>query len=75
MGECEIPVNIAVRKNELLTYEEKLERILEEFTDLKRADEDYKGDKNSEDTIKALIKRIDQLLRQASKDKSDHFKF
>ena len=48
---------------------------MEEFTDLQRADEDYKGDKNSEDTIKALIKRIDQLLRQASKDKSDHFKF
>tara|TARA_B110000285_G_scaffold216276_1_gene263426 strand:- start:2047 stop:2289 length:243 start_codon:yes stop_codon:yes gene_type:complete len=38
MGECELPVNIAVRKNELQSYEEKLERISEEFSDLKKAD-------------------------------------
>jgi hypothetical protein len=31
MGECEIAVNIAVRKNELQAYDEKLERIIEEF--------------------------------------------
>jgi len=63
MGECELPVNIAVRKNELQSYEEKLERISEEFSDLKKADQDYKGDKNSEDTIKSLIKKIDGLMR------------
>ena len=27
MAECEIPVNIAVRRNELSAYDEKLERI------------------------------------------------
>jgi hypothetical protein len=31
MGECEIPVNIAVRRNELAVYEEKVERVIEEF--------------------------------------------
>ena len=69
MGECELPVNIAVRKSELQSYEEKLDRLCEEFADLKKADEDYKGDKNSEDSIKALIKKIESMMRQAQKDK------
>ena len=75
MGECELPVNIAVRKNELQSYEEKLERISEEFSDLKKADQDYKGDKNSEDSIKSLIKKIDGLMRLAVKEKQDHFNY
>ena len=35
MGECEIPVNIAMRENEIERFVVKLERIEEDFKDLK----------------------------------------
>jgi len=35
MGECEIPVNISMRANEIDQYREKLDRIVEDFKDLK----------------------------------------
>jgi len=35
MGECEIPVNIALRGNEMETLTERLERIKDDFKDLK----------------------------------------
>ena len=43
MNECEIPVNIAMRENEIERFVVKLERIEEDFKDLKQADEDFEG--------------------------------
>ena len=34
MGDCEIPINIKVRKNELLKYCEKLKAITVEFSEI-----------------------------------------
>lgn len=35
MGDCEIPVNISVRRNEVQAYLERLERIKMDFKDMK----------------------------------------
>ena len=35
MGECEIPVNITMRENEIEHFITKLERVEENFKDLK----------------------------------------
>ena len=43
MGECEIPVNIALRGNEMEQLTERLERIKDDFKDLKQADDDFEG--------------------------------
>lgn len=59
MADCEIPVNIQVRRNELQAYMERLDRIKADFRDLKQADEDFDGDAGSEKDIKALIRQIE----------------
>lgn len=56
MADCDIPVNIQVRRNEVQAYMERLERIKMDFRDLKQADEDFDGEAGSEKDIKALIK-------------------
>lgn len=53
MGECEIPINISIRKNELQSLSERLDRIKDEFKDLKQADEGFQG--GSEKEVKKLI--------------------
>lgn len=35
MGECEIPVNIALRRSELEALSERLDRINDDFADLR----------------------------------------
>ena len=64
MGDCDIPVNIQVRRNEVQAYLERLERIKMDFRDLKQADEDFDGDSSSEREIKALIKQIEGHIKQ-----------
>lgn len=44
MGDCEIPVNISVRRNEVQAYLERLDRIKMDFRDMKQGDEDYEGE-------------------------------
>lgn len=56
MGDCDIPVNIQVRRNEVQAYLERLDRIKMDFRDLKQADEDFDGEVGSEREIKQLIK-------------------
>jgi len=56
MSECEIPVNIALRRSELEALSERLDRINEDFADLRQADEDFEGDSASEQDIKRQIK-------------------
>lgn len=55
MGECEIPVNIAMRRSELEALSERLDRINDDFGDLRQADEDFDGDSASEQEIKRTI--------------------
>ena len=43
MGECEIPVNINMRRNELDQLRERMERIDGDFADMKQADEEFEG--------------------------------
>jgi hypothetical protein len=59
MGECWIPTNINMRNSEIKTFSEKLDRIVTEFIDLKKADDDYEGDHTSEAEIKAIRAKIE----------------
>ena len=71
MGECEIPVNIAMRANEIDQYREKLDRINEDFKDLKQADEDFDGTSESEAEIKTLIAQIDKSIKGFEAEKQE----
>ncbi len=75
MDDCNIPVNIKVRRNQVDDFCNKLERMKLDFVDLKKADADFEGTSDSEDKIKDLIKQIEQRLGDVEKDKKDHVKF
>jgi len=75
MGECQLPVNIALRENEIDQFREKLERIEEDFKDLQQADEDFEGTSDSEAEIKKLIKVIEGKLKGFEEEKRDFNKF
>ena len=59
MGECEIPVNIAMRRSELEQLGERLDRISDDFRDLQQADADFDGSVRTEQEIKDMIKEIE----------------
>lgn len=48
MDNCQIPTNIKIRENEIAQFSEKLERIQDEFKDLKTADSDFAGTQDTE---------------------------
>ena len=48
MGECWLPTNISLRSSEIKAYSERLDRLVGEFNDLKKADDEYEGDHTSE---------------------------
>lgn len=50
-----MPVNIAHRADEIENLNEKINAILNEFIELKTADEDFEGNKESELKIKDYI--------------------
>jgi len=75
MGECELPVNIALRANEIDQFREKLERINDDFLDLKQADEDFDGTSESEGDIKQLIITIEEKLIGFENEKKDFNKY
>ena len=75
MGECEISVNIQMRENEIEHFVTKLERIEEDFKDLKQADEDFEGTSSSEADIKKLINSFGPKLIEFQTDKRDFNKF
>ena len=72
MGECDITVNIQMRKNELIQFADRLNNITTEFDDLKQADVDFMGDQASEDRIKIMIKKIDQMISKSVQDLQRH---
>lgn len=55
MSDCQIPVNIQMRKNELHGFQERLDNIKNDFKEMKQADQRFKGDSSSENEIKELI--------------------
>jgi len=56
IDDCEIPVNIKLRRNEVDQFCERLDRIKQEFRDIKQADADFEGTAGSEKKIKEAIK-------------------
>lgn len=44
MGECDIPVNVSMRGNELKQLKERFARIRNDFNDFSQADQDFEGD-------------------------------
>jgi hypothetical protein len=52
MSDCQIPVNIKMRTNEIDQFRERLANITEEFKELKAADDAYEGTTESEQDIK-----------------------
>ena len=63
MGRCWIPVNIDHRAQEVKDLGLKLEIMLEEFKELRRADDDFDGDRITEDRIKELVHGVNSKLQ------------
>ena len=63
MNDCNIPVNIEMRRNENNAFTERLERIKQDFKDMKSADDNFQGDTKTEKEIKDLMSKIEQKLR------------
>jgi|APCry1669188879_1035177.scaffolds.fasta_scaffold175881_1 hypothetical protein len=63
MSDCNIPVNIEMRRNEINAFTERLERIKQDFKDMKSADDNFQGDTKTEKEIKDLMSKIEQKLR------------
>jgi len=75
MDDCQIPVNIKMRSNQIDQLKEKLDNLHEEFAELKQADENYEGTSESEREIKALIEKVDRKLNQYDAEKDSHVKY
>lgn len=75
MDDCQIPVNIKMRANQIDQLREKLENLESEFSDLKQADEAYEGTSEAEREIKALIDKIQRKLSQLIGEKDAHQKY
>lgn len=75
MSDCQIPVNIRMRANEIDQLRERLDNINEEFKELKAADDAYEGTSESEQDIKTLIEKIDRKLKAFDTEKIQHQQF
>jgi len=75
MGECELPVNIGMRRHELEGFSERLDRINDDFRDLRQADDDFVGDSASEQEIKKQIAKIERTLRDFEQEGKDLYKY
>ena len=71
MDDCFIPVTIKMRANEIVQFVEKLDRILQEFNDLKNADDEFEGTEASEAEIKLLIGKISKDMATLEELKTD----
>ena len=75
MNDCNIPVNIDMRRNEINAFTERLERIKLDFKDMKSADDNFHGDTKTEKEIKDLMLKIDQRLRAFDQENRDFIKY
>ena len=63
IGDCNIPSIIAKRKNELLKFSNRLDRIQKELGNLKKAKSDFKVDK--------MVKEVDLKLSALEKARKE----
>ena len=75
MGECELPVNIGMRRHELEGFSERLDRINDDFRDLRQADDDFVGESGAEQEIKKQIGKIERTLRDFEQEGKDLYKY
>lgn len=75
MGDCQIPVNIKVRENQVNQLSQRLQVITNEFNELKAADEAHEGSSESEREIKTLTLKIDRKLKALEAEKDGHFNY
>ena len=75
IDDCEIPVNIKLRRNEVDQFCERLDRIKQEFRDIKQADADFEGTAGSEKKIKEAIKQAEAILKGFEQERKDHTRF
>ena len=76
LDDCEIPVNIALRRSELEGLSERLDRMMDDFKDLKQADLDYEdGDTAEERQIKASVAKIEKSLATFVTTRKELFKY
>lgn len=52
LKEYQIPVNIAMRKNEIKQIKNLFEDMSQEWADVEKADQDFTGDENTEKKIR-----------------------
>ena len=71
MDDCYIPVMIKTRANEVSFFIEKLHRLMTEFDDLKKADDEFEGTEESEADIKEVIRLISKDIAELDKAKSE----
>mmetsp|Transcript_21886 Transcript_21886/g.33964 ORF Transcript_21886/g.33964 Transcript_21886/m.33964 type:complete len:673 (-) Transcript_21886:559-2577(-) len=75
IDDCEIPVNIQLRRNEVDQFCDHLERMKVEFKDLKQADSEFEGTSNSEQKIGDAIKKAEAIIKGFEQEKRDHTRF
>lgn len=59
-----IPTNIKHRADEIGNLKDKIDAVLEEFKELKKADEDFEGDSTKETEIKEMISKIEEKVNK-----------
>lgn len=67
MGECEIPINIAVRKSELERYTEQLDVMVTSFERLKQTNEEQLNRKGEIEHQNGGGERASKYLRSTNK--------
>jgi hypothetical protein len=75
MDDCQIPVNIKMRANQIDQLREKLDNLHLEFSELRLADENYEGTTESERDIKLLIEKVERKLSQYDAEKDGYLKY
>lgn len=58
LGDFWIPMNISHRADEIENLNEKISALINDFKELKKADEDFEGDKEMEKNISAMVNDI-----------------
>jgi hypothetical protein len=67
MGECEIPITIAVRQAELQRYTEELDRLVTEFERLKQSNDEQVNRKCELKPAHGESERASKYLRSSTK--------
>jgi len=75
MGDCEIPINISKRKEDIHMFEELLKSINDQFEDLKKIGAEGEEDTETETQLRKYINEIDKKLYAFDLERQDFNKF